>query len=218
LCSGGSCGFTCLPGFADCNGLAADGCEVNLNASPAHCGACNRACTGGTVCSAGVCACPAGQTLCSGVCTDLLNDTSHCGTCTTVCNPGQACAAGVCVGGGMLRITMTWSRGGDMDLHVVTPAGREIYYANTSADGGFLDRDDTIGTGPENVFWSSNAPSGTYLVCAVPYNISGSTNVTVDVVRPGYTTLTFTGTRSASTGNQVCSRSSSTFIGSFTHP
>jgi hypothetical protein len=33
---------TCPAGRADCNGMAADGCEVDLARSTAHCGACNR--------------------------------------------------------------------------------------------------------------------------------------------------------------------------------
>lgn len=38
------CVFTCKPGFADCNGIAADGCEVDLLSDVAHCGACGASC------------------------------------------------------------------------------------------------------------------------------------------------------------------------------
>ena len=53
-----------------------------------------------------------------------------------------------------------------MDLHVIDPSGEEIYYQHkTSASGGTLDRDDTHGPGPENIFWPKGAaPTGTYKV------------------------------------------------------
>ena len=31
---------TCAPGFANCNGIATDGCEIDLGSDPAHCGSC----------------------------------------------------------------------------------------------------------------------------------------------------------------------------------
>ena len=44
-CVGGACVMgACLAGAADCNGLAADGCEVDPQTSPLHCGACGHAC------------------------------------------------------------------------------------------------------------------------------------------------------------------------------
>ncbi len=42
-CEAGRCLFECLPGFADCNRDAADGCEQDLSVA-AHCGACNNNC------------------------------------------------------------------------------------------------------------------------------------------------------------------------------
>ncbi|MBI5512289.1 MAG: hypothetical protein HY909_00885 [Deltaproteobacteria bacterium] len=58
-CAGGVCGFTCAVGYADCDGAAANGCEVSTARDPAHCGGCGRACPappgGGAFCSAGVC-------------------------------------------------------------------------------------------------------------------------------------------------------------------
>jgi len=43
-CKKGLCAFTCLPGFADCNGDESDGCEVNLKNHPESCGACGNRC------------------------------------------------------------------------------------------------------------------------------------------------------------------------------
>lgn len=52
----------------------------------------------------------------------------------------------------------------DIDLHVIDPYGEEIYYSHTSsASGGWLDRDDTVGPGPEHIYWE-NAPAGVYTV------------------------------------------------------
>lgn len=44
----------CPPGFASCDGNPANGCETELAASNAHCGACGHAC-GDQVCTAGTC-------------------------------------------------------------------------------------------------------------------------------------------------------------------
>lgn len=52
----------------------------------------------------------------------------------------------------------------DLDLHVVDPFGEEIaYYNMSSASGGYLDRDDMEGPGPEHVKWT-DAPAGTYKI------------------------------------------------------
>lgn len=135
---------------------------------------------------------------------------------TLACVPGSVCSLGACIGQGALRVTLTWDRPGDVDLHVVTPGGREIYYAARTQDGGNLDRDDTTATGPENVFWAASPPPGTYLVCVVPFSISAPTNFTVAVVRtPGGEVTSARGSRASSTGNQPCSRTSPHFVTEF---
>src|SRR5205823_407119 len=53
-CSAGACGFVCNPGYADCDGVPANGCEANLQSDPAHCGACATACAG-VMCASGMC-------------------------------------------------------------------------------------------------------------------------------------------------------------------
>lgn len=132
------------------------------------------------------------------------------------CEPGSACANGLCVGQGALRFTLTWDRPGDVDLHVVTPAGAEIFYGARTQSGGTLDRDDTTGTGPENVFWAATPPAGTYLVCVVPFSISGPTSFRLSIAGSSSGAATpIVGTRTASTGNVACSRSSPTFVTEF---
>ncbi|MEN9797551.1 MAG: hypothetical protein RL653_1247 [Pseudomonadota bacterium] len=58
-CQGGACGVAvCNPGFGDCNGLGADGCEVALATDVDHCGTCGNACSfanADATCTAGTC-------------------------------------------------------------------------------------------------------------------------------------------------------------------
>jgi formylglycine-generating enzyme required for sulfatase activity len=57
-CARSRCGLACNVGFGDCDGGAANGCEVDLRSTAAHCGACGRACGAGLACSAGACLTP----------------------------------------------------------------------------------------------------------------------------------------------------------------
>ena len=169
--------------------------------------------------------CPNNQPLCGGRC----------------CTDNQACVDGVCVGSGQLRITLTWDRRGDLDLHVVPPysptalspclvGGSEIYYARSfrSACGGTLDVDNCAGNpveqpdsscnGPENVFWTTTPPTGTYLVCVNPWAIDPerTLNFTVSVYRGSQLLRTWTGSRAGSVGYQRCARNTPAFVGDFT--
>lgn len=97
-----------------------------------------------------------------------------------------------------ITIRLDWhklSGNTDIDLHVVDPFGEEIYFAHMqSASGGWLDRDDVIGPGPEHVYWE-DAPAGTYTV-KVHYFGSESQAVTsyqVTINANGQTYGPFTG-------------------------
>lgn len=55
LCDTRVCAYECFPGFADCDGLAGNGCEAELATNSSHCGGCFNACLDGTTCRGGVC-------------------------------------------------------------------------------------------------------------------------------------------------------------------
>lgn len=67
---------------------------------------------------------------------------------------------------GVLHFALSWNTSRtDIDLYVTDPSGQTIYYANpSSTTGGYLDRDDTDGFGPENIYWTNNIPEGVYHV------------------------------------------------------
>ena len=50
-------GSECASGFGDCDGVASNGCEVNLLTSKPNCGTCGHHCTGGALasCCSGMC-------------------------------------------------------------------------------------------------------------------------------------------------------------------
>lgn len=89
-CSASSCTpLACAVGRADCDGLAANGCEVVLAAERDHCGTCGNACSAPELCNQGACAiaCTAGLTNCSGSCVNVATDGAHCGSCDVACLP-----------------------------------------------------------------------------------------------------------------------------------
>ncbi|MBL8601309.1 MAG: hypothetical protein JNK72_05245 [Myxococcales bacterium] len=111
-CNGGTCAYACTPGFADCDGNPANGCEIDLQSDPQRCGACNTVCNppnGTPRCAAGQCAvgrCVDGFGDCDGNATngcetDLRASTTHCGQCGTACaaraNAFPGCLSGRCV-------------------------------------------------------------------------------------------------------------------------
>jgi hypothetical protein len=106
-CAAGACGLVCDGGWGDCDGLAANGCEVELAGSGAHCGACGNACTAGRTCQSGACSasvCVAGLASCDGLeangCeAQLASDAANCGACGNACSFAHAapeCTAGAC--------------------------------------------------------------------------------------------------------------------------
>jgi hypothetical protein len=70
-CAGGQCFIkSCEKGWADCNGVTADGCEVNLDGDDNNCGTCGK-----------VCSLPnAGHAVCNGVNENGKCEVEHCVT------------------------------------------------------------------------------------------------------------------------------------------
>jgi hypothetical protein len=111
FCNGGNCDLQgCAAGWADCNLMAVDGCEIDVTSSMANCGGCNLNCdyaNASEACSMGNCdllSCNAGfqncdQQLPNGCEIDVQNDPLNCGLCFKQCffNNAQAgCGAGQC--------------------------------------------------------------------------------------------------------------------------
>lgn len=120
---------------------------------------------------------------------------------TIDCTPGSICYSLVCVGEGPVRFSMSWTAETDIDLHVMTPAGNEIYYGDREYDAGTLDVDDCIGGGcatpgaehVENVFFTDVAMHGVYEFWAVNYDATVDTEVTIEGFLDG-SPMTFTET------------------------
>jgi len=98
----------CVPsGTSDCNGIAGDGCEVNLSTDGQHCGSCPNACGATLYCLNAVCAnCGAGLRDCdhngaNGCEVNTVNDSDNCGACGTKCGSDGTCgcSASACSGG-----------------------------------------------------------------------------------------------------------------------
>lgn len=87
-CETGTCQYACAPGYADCDGDPANGCEVATASDREHCGACGQRCWGADSC-------------CEGVCVATSWDLNHCGACGNRCvsTPGTEarCEVGRCV-------------------------------------------------------------------------------------------------------------------------
>ena len=106
---------------------------------------------------------------------------------------------------GNVQVQASWDVNSDVDLHVVEPSGREIYFVDPgpTATGGFLDVDSICGSdgNVENVRWPTNAPNGSYTVRLEYYSSCGvtQTNYVVTVNNGGSTNIytgNFTGTGS----------------------
>lgn len=54
-------------------------------------------CQTGLLCASGVCmACPMGQLVCSGACTDTTTNNNHCGRCGNTCRGSRTCVNSNC--------------------------------------------------------------------------------------------------------------------------
>jgi hypothetical protein len=109
-CVNGLCAIsTCLRSYQDCNHNADDGCEVDVDHDPEHCGSCMaQPCVVANAapdCAAGRCAirvCNDGYGDCNqlamdGCETNLQTNSAHCSKCNMPCPSGTACVGGKCL-------------------------------------------------------------------------------------------------------------------------
>jgi hypothetical protein len=111
-CASGVCAvLSCDPGFLDCDGVAANGCEAQVSIDPENCGGCGVRCAAPgatTACVDASCAvvtCTAGTGNCDGAAatgceTDTTSSFAHCGACGRSCTlrgTSRECRASDCV-------------------------------------------------------------------------------------------------------------------------
>lgn len=112
-----------------------------------------------------------------------------------VSNVVNTCVSVIRLGTGAIQISLSWNNSSDQDLYVTDPNGETIYYSNTSSSsGGQLDRDDTSGYGPENIYWTEDAPDGAYKVSVNDYDYTFSPTTFYVTVSGPNTSKRFTGT------------------------
>ncbi|MBR1674665.1 MAG: hypothetical protein IJ703_06885 [Eubacterium sp.] len=99
---------------------------------------------------------------------------------------------------GVITISLGWQSDDDLDLHVVTPDGSEIYYMNKIAGGGELDvdmqvEDDHLVANPAEHVVFKNPDKGVYKISVVNYKdrTEGSDTPFIVVVKAGNVSKTF---------------------------
>lgn len=106
ICQNLGCKLTaCLPGFQNCDGNEANGCEIDLTTDLANCGACGTVCGSDhatATCTNGICGaeCDSEYGNCNSQaadgCETPLATTANCGGCGVTCANGFVCASGSC--------------------------------------------------------------------------------------------------------------------------
>ena len=169
--SSGACRLgACLTGYADCNGIAGDGCEAKLSDDKDNCGTCKTKCddvlpNGGGQCVGGKCqvsTCATGFADCNassadGCEVDTQTDVAHCGTCATACptvsNTTFACSSGSC--------HVSTCQSGYLDCDAVEATGCECGHAHATVHC-VAPSDPDAGAGATCALTSCN---GTYADC-----------------------------------------------------
>ena len=114
-CKAGQCSSgACVNGFADCDSMPGNGCEVSVNSDRSNCGSCGMACAApnaDTLCLGGGCTlggCKPGFRDCNmsygdGCEASVLNDPNNCGACGANCgavpHARASCVNGMCTVG-----------------------------------------------------------------------------------------------------------------------
>jgi hypothetical protein len=164
VCADGAC--ACGPGFADCDGKLANGCEAALQEDQANCGACGHDCQNGT-CAAGACACHAKFADCDGKpengCeASIVTDAANCGAC------GHDCLGAPCEGGHCQPIQL----GMHKFVNTVQIAGGSLYLGVCLEDSPVLRMPLAGGAATPAATVAGAVASG---VCAYSLAIAGDT-------------------------------------------
>eukprot|EP00698_Gefionella_okellyi_P006051 TRINITY_DN1551_c0_g1_i1.p1 TRINITY_DN1551_c0_g1~~TRINITY_DN1551_c0_g1_i1.p1 ORF type:complete len:660 (-),score=63.48 TRINITY_DN1551_c0_g1_i1:95-2008(-) len=175
----------CAAGFADCNRMYGDGCEISLLADPSNCGACNSVCSsnnGVANCHDGSCGldyCLPGFADCNNMPSDgcetiLTTDPGNCGQCGSSCaqpNFNGWCQNGQCTG----TCQQGW---GDCDHNPINGCETELSF--DEANCGQCGRQ--CGPGAECVQMSCLAPQCSGFIMDCNPNVAGcETNTATDV-------------------------------------
>ncbi len=110
-CASSACTLSaCNSGFGNCDGNAANGCEINTGTSVTNCGVCGNSCqfaNAAASCASGLCtlgACNAGSANCDGVASNgcevntVAGDVDNCGGCNNRCPTPPIGSIAVCSG------------------------------------------------------------------------------------------------------------------------
>jgi hypothetical protein len=139
-----TCGLSCNANFQNCDGMLANGCEVDTRTNLNHCGMCGRPCMAANAtseCNNGSCriamnGCAANFGDCdnsyaNGCETNVTMNVTHCGTCGNAC-PARANATPTCTASSCgFSCTMGF---GNCDLMAAN--GCEVNLSNTVANCG----------------------------------------------------------------------------------
>ena len=91
---------------------------------------------------------------------------------------------------GLIRVTLSWDVVTDLDLHIETPEGLHVYFADPELGGLSLDVDDCVGglcrdnsgTHVENIFFDPTAKRGIYRIWVRNFDGRRAADYRVEVV------------------------------------
>jgi len=125
---------------------------------------------------------------------------------TQECIPGSICFNEFCIGEGNLRVSLSFFDDTDLDLHLITPNGSEIYFANSMADGATLDVDQCVsscgaGGHVENIVFEVAPPTGNYETFVINYDGRAAATFDIEIAGDGIDT-NFQGSVGAVSGQE----------------